>query len=82
MYFFGRDLSRTKISQKQNGTNFRTILGRNSLKNERKRKKKNNQRPWHEFEVYLEKERKKFSLKSKRIYYYFEEFNTLVRKVL
>ena len=65
----------TRHEQRQNVKckTFRTILGRNSLKNKRKRKQ---QKTGMNLKYTEKRERKKFSLKSKRICYYFEEFNT------
>ncbi len=59
---------------------FRTILGRDSLKNKRKRKqKKQTNGPDINLKYSWKRERKKFSLKSKIICYRFEEFNTTHR---
>ena len=61
---------------------FCTILGTNSLKNKRERKqKKGNKDPNMNLKYTKKRERKKFSLKSKKICYYFGEFNTQVQKV-
>ena len=65
-------------------TAFRTILGRDSLKNKRKRKQKQTTKGPDVNLKYIcrKRERAKFYLKSKIICYYFEVFNTQVRKVL
>ncbi len=63
------------------GTDFCTILGRNSLQNRRKRNK-TTKGPDMNLKYTWKRECKQFSLKSKTICYYFEEFNTHLQKVM
>ncbi len=57
---------------------FRTILGRNSIKNKRKRKQKTTKGPDMNLKYTEKRQREEFSLKSKRICYYFEAESVLI----